>query len=112
MPSLVSIQILSGIICFFCTTYLIISIFYPISFKNIIDELNFQNRQKFVSIITNNTKINLTPLQNTLIRTTNLGTQSFICDAVKTDNQHNKSNASSFETHRLNALRRKYSSFC
>jgi hypothetical protein len=112
MPSLVSVQILSGIICFFCTTYLIISMFYPISLKNIIGELNFQIQQNPVSIITNNTKINLTTTKLTSTHTTNLSTQSFICDAVKTDNQHNKSNDFSFETHRFNALRRKYSLFC
>jgi len=112
MPSLVSVQILSGIICFCCTSYLFISIFYPISFINFIGELNFQNRKGNVSIITNHTKLIPTNFQNTLILRTNLGNQSFICDAVKTDNPHNKSSSSSFETHLFNALRRKYSSFC
>jgi len=112
MPSLVSIQILSGVICFCCTSYLIISIFYPTSFINFIGELNFKDRQNHVSLITNNTKLNSTTLQNTFIPRNDLSNRSFICDAVKTDNQHNKTSVLSFETHLFNALRRKYSSFC
>jgi len=113
MPSLVSVQILSGIICFFCTTYLILSIFYPFSIQNIPGELRSQPGRTNINTTTNATKLISTNQQSTLVHTANLRNESFICDYVKKDNEHNQSNtSSSFEKHLWNALRREYSAFC
>jgi hypothetical protein len=106
MPSLISIQILSTIICFFCATYLIISIFYPFSFENIINGLHFQLRQSNVDRLINTTGFTPTKTQSILILSTNLSNKSFICDYVKNDNVHNKTSPLSFDNHRLNALHR------
>ncbi len=107
MPSRISIQILSGIICFFCVTYLITSIFYPFSFENIISGLHFQLRQSNVDkLINTTTGFTPTKTQSILILSTNLSNKSFICDYVKKDNVHNKTSPLSFDNHRLNALHR------
>jgi hypothetical protein len=112
MPSLVSVQILSGIICFFCITYFILSVFYPFPIQNIIGGLRSQPGRTNINTTTNATKLISTTQPSTLVHKANLSTESFICDYVKKDNEHNQSNTSlSFEKHLSNALRRKYSIF-
>jgi hypothetical protein len=113
MPSLVSVQILFGIICFFYTTYLILSIFYLFPIQNIPGELRSQSGRTNINTTTNATKLISTNQQSTLVHKANLSTESFICDYVKKGNEHNQSNtSSSFEKHLSNALRREYSAFC
>jgi hypothetical protein len=107
MPSLVSVQIFSGLICFFCIAYIILSILYPFSFQNIFGKLRFQVQHTNASTtITTTTLILSASTQSTSIHSNNSNIESYICDAVKKDNEHNKTNLLSFESHRFNALRR------
>jgi hypothetical protein len=74
-------------------------------------ELQFQFGQKDDGTITNDTKLISGTEQSRWIPRTKLGgNESFICDYVKTVNEH-KTSETSFEKHRSNALRRKYSFF-
>lgn len=110
MPSLVSVQILAGVICFFCTAYLILSIFYPISFQQIIGEFRLQPQLLYSDNTksTNVNKSNIDIQQYLPIRPKNLSSYSYICDYIKPNDTHNQTSSFSFETHRVNALHRKY----
>jgi hypothetical protein len=71
-------------------------------------ELQFQFGQKDDGTITNDTKLISGTEQSRWIPRTKLGSnESFICDPVRTVHEHKTSNTT-FERHRLNALRRKY----
>ena len=112
MPSLTSAKIFSGIICLCCIIYIILSINSSISLRNIVGKLRSRPWQTNVSIMDNTSKLLLASIQNMVSNNANLSTESYICDYVKTNNQHNKTNPLSFATHRLNALRRQYLSSC
>jgi hypothetical protein len=107
--TLVSVQVLSVSICFFCTAYLVLSIYYPLFLQNIVSGLNFQPELKNDNIPLHITKLVTDINQQSITKTSN---ESFICDNVKPINQHNQTSSASFEKHRLNALRRKDSAFC
>jgi hypothetical protein len=106
LRTLASIQVLSGIIGCLCIAFLIISILYSFSSQNFIDRLSFQPWPKNIYRKTNANK------QKPIIDTISLNNESFICDYVKSNNESDTKSSLSFEKHRLNALRRKYSTFC
>jgi hypothetical protein len=112
LRTLVSIQVLCGSIFLFCMAYLVLSTFHPLSLHNIISGLRFQLWQTNGNGTTNVTDFVTAITQNPIIKTTIPSNESFICDHIKLNNEHNKTNSSPFEKHRLNALRRKYSTFC
>ncbi len=106
MPSFVSVKIFSGLICFFFIVYVIQSMYYPFSFENIFGKLYFQVQLTNISITITTTKLTSVSTQSMVFYSANLSTESYICDAVKKDDGHNKTSLLSFENHRFNALRR------
>lgn len=103
MRSIVSIQVLSGIICFCCASYLILTIYYPYSIQTFIGQmrLGFQLTQIQAKGLVPNKSVALTGKANS-------STESYICDAEKGNSTHNQTSSVSFEIHRFTALRRSY----
>ena len=110
--SITSFKIISGIIGFCCTIYVVISIFYPLSLQKVIVGFNFQPLQKNLTLIDNITKLVENNKTETMNHTITLGVDSFICDHQIENTTHKQMTILSFEEHRLNALRRKHFYFC
>ena len=104
MRSMVSIQILSGVICFCCVSYFIIILYFPYSIGNFIGHMNLGLQQERIEAQ------RLIPDRSTaLTGKANSSTESYICDAVKSSPTHNRTSPLSFEIHRFNHLHRSYS---
>ncbi|CAF4679476.1 unnamed protein product, partial [Rotaria sp. Silwood2] len=103
--SLVSVQIFSGIICLLCTIYFILLIFSSLPIQKPIIRPSVTLLPTNITIPANITKLISNDDKNLTNNISNLSNNSFICDYGKTNNTHRKTTNSSFEDHRLNALR-------
>ncbi|CAF3256247.1 unnamed protein product, partial [Rotaria sp. Silwood2] len=103
--SIVSVPICWAIICLLCTIYILLSIFSSLFIQKPIITLSFTSLPTNITILANITKLTSNDDKNLTKDINNLNNNSFICDYGKTNNTHRKTTTSSFEDHRLNALR-------
>ncbi|CAF3164160.1 unnamed protein product [Rotaria socialis] len=104
LSSTFTLQLLSGIIFLFCTLYLVFSIHHPFTFNKIIVGIDFKRWQTNGNTNNDITKLLTGNETNVKIHSSNLSSESFICDYDKNNDTHQQTNIE-FKNHRLNALR-------
>ena len=103
---MISFQVLFKIISFCCLSLFILLISLRYFIPNSTRQISFEFQQ-----IPIEEKNYLPDKSIASIRTANSSTESYICDAVKSNHTHNRTSSFSFEDHRFTALRRSYSPF-